>query len=126
MALSKIQEQKEQNDELNEDEAQSFVPFKELVELRNRIYYEWEEKYENTPLDKFKNLQLRFENIRALLLTFYICFPPARRARNEASNLEIVKSEKEAKTKGAAIYIKDKSNILIYYNDVKEASRNCF
>ena len=123
MALSKIQEQKEQNDELNEDEAQSFVPFKELVELRNRIYYEWEEKYENTPLDKFKNPQLRFENIRALLLTFYICFPLAR---NEASNLEIVKSEKEAKTKGAAIYIKDKSNILIYYNDVKEASRNCF
>ena len=106
MALSKMHEQKEQNNELNEDEEQSFVPFKTLVELRNEIYQDWNEKYETTALKKFKNPQLRIENIKALLLSFYICFPPAR---NEALHLEIVDSEKEAKSKEAAIYIKDKN-----------------
>jgi hypothetical protein len=117
MALSKMHENKEQNNELNEVEAQSFVPYKDLIRLRNKIYEEWNETYENTPLNKYKNPQLRIENIKALLLTFYICFPPSR---NEALNLEIVNSEKEAKTKKAAIYIKDKNNIFIYYNDVKK------
>ena len=60
---------------------------------------------------------LRIENIKSLLLTFYTCFPPSR---NEALNLVIVNSEKEAKTKEAAIYIKDKNNIWIYYNDIKK------
>ena len=117
MALSKMHEHKEQNNELNEDEEQSFVPFKTLVELRNKIYKKWDEKYETTALNRYKNPQLRIENIKALLLTFYICFPPAR---NETLNLEIVDSEKEAKTKEAAIYIKDKNNILIFYNDIKK------
>ena len=117
MALSKMHEQKEQNNELNEDEAESFVPFDDLVELRNKIYNEWEEKYENTPLKKYKNPNLRINNMKALLLTFYTHFPPSR---NEALNLVIVKSEKEAKTKEAAIYIKDNSNIWIYYNDIKK------
>ena len=117
MALSKMHEQKEQQNELNEDEEQSFVPFKTLVELRNKIYQDWDEKYENTPLNKYKNPQLRIENIKALLLTFYICFPSSR---NEGLNLEIVDSEKEAKTKEAAIYIKDKNNIWIYYNTIKK------
>ena len=117
MALSKMHEQKEQQNELNEDEEQSFVPFKTLVEFRNKIYQDWDEKYENTPLNKYKNPQLRIENIKALLLTFYICFPSSR---NEGLNLEIVDSEKEAKTKEAAIYIKDKNNIWIYYNTIKK------
>ena len=55
--------------------------------------------------------------IKSLLLTFYICFPPSR---NEILNLEIVGNEKEAKTKDAAIYIKDKNNIFIYYNTIKK------
>ena len=45
-----MHEQKEQNNELNEDEAQSFVPFKDLTVLRNKIYNEQEEKYENITL----------------------------------------------------------------------------
>ena len=117
MALSKMHENKEQNNELNEVEEHSFVPYKDLIQLRNTIYEDWVEKYENTPLNKYKNPQLRIENIKALLLTFYICFPPSR---NEALNLEIVENEKEAKTKKAAIYIKDKNNIFVYYNDVKK------
>ena len=117
MALSKMHENKEQENVLNDDESKSFVPFKTLVELRNKIYEEWEEKYETTPLNKFKNPQLRIENIKALLLSFYICFPSSR---NEALNLEIVDSEKQARTKEAAIYIKDKNNIWIFYNDFKK------
>ena len=105
MALSKMHENKEQENVLNEDESKSFVPFKTLVELRNKIYEEWEEKYETTPLNKFKNPQLRIENIKALLLSFYICFPSSR---NEALNLDIVDSEKQARTKEAAIHIKIK------------------
>ena len=50
MTLSKMHEHKEQNNELNEDETESFVPFKDLIKLRNKIFAEWEEKYENTPL----------------------------------------------------------------------------
>ncbi len=64
MALSKMHENKEQNNELNEVEAQSFVPYKDLIRLRNKIYEEWNETYENTPLNKYKNPQLRIENIK--------------------------------------------------------------
>ena len=53
---------------------------------------------------------MRILNIKSLLLTFYICFPPSR---NEALNLEIVKSKKEAKTKEAAIYIEN-NKIFIF------------
>jgi hypothetical protein len=117
MALSKMHENKEQNNELNEDEEKSFVPYKDLINLRNKIYEEWQDKYETTALNKYKNPQLRIENIKALLLTFYICFPPSR---NEALNIEIVDSERQGKTKDAAIYIKDKNNIWVYYNDLKK------
>ena len=117
MALSKIHEHKEQENKINKNESESYVPYKELISLRNKIYEEWENKYENTPLNRFKNPLLRIENIKSLLLTFYTCFPPSR---NEALNLVIVNSEKEAKTKEAAIYIKDKNNIWIYYNDIKK------
>ena len=34
--------------------------------------------------------------------------------------MEIVNSESEAKTKEAATYIKDKNNILIFYNTIKK------
>ncbi len=48
MASCKVHEHKEQINELNEDEAESFVPFKGLIEFRNKIYNGQEEKYENT------------------------------------------------------------------------------
>ena len=48
MALSKMHEAKEQNNELNETEARSFVPYKDLINLRNKLYEQWEEEYDNT------------------------------------------------------------------------------
>ena len=95
----------EQENILDEYEEKSFVPFNDLVDLRNKIYVDWNEEYENTTLNKYKNPKLRIVNIKALLLSFYICFPPSR---NELLNLEIVDNEKEALTKEATIYIKDK------------------
>ncbi len=47
----------------------------------------------------------------------YILFPPMR---NEVMNLEVVSSEKEAKTKKAAIFIKDSKNIFLYFNEIKK------
>ena len=74
MALSKMNDNKERENILNENEVKSFVPFNNLVHLRNEIYSDWEEEYESTPLNKYKNSKLRIENIKALLLSFYICF----------------------------------------------------
>ena len=43
-----MHEAKEQNNELNETEARSFVPYKDLINLRNKLYEQWEEEYDNT------------------------------------------------------------------------------
>ena len=55
----------------------SFVPYKDLIHLRNKMHEDWDEKYETTPLNKFKNLQLRIKKVKALLFSFHICFQNA-------------------------------------------------
>jgi hypothetical protein len=73
-------------------------------------------KIYKTTLDKYKNERLRNKNIIALLLNFYINFP----MRLEIMDLEFVSSEKEAKTKPAAIFIKNKKSIWLYFNSKKK------
>lgn len=117
MNLSKMHESVELNNELSTRERNSFVTLPALIKIRDNIYNKWLDKYETTGLDKYKNPQLRIENMKCLLLSFYVLFPPSR---NEVLNLELVKTVKEAKSKQAAILIKDNHNIIIYYNDVKK------
>ena len=108
-ALSKMNETTEKQNILNERELKSFVPYPELLKLREKLYNEWENNYENTALNKYKNPMLRIQNINALLLSMYTLLPPMR---NEVMNLEVVTSEKEGQTKKAAIFIKDSKNIF--------------
>jgi len=119
-ALSKMNETTEKENILNEQELKSFVPYPELLKLREKLYNEWENNYENTALNKYKNPMLRIQNIKALLLSMYTLLPPMR---NEVMNLEVVTSEKEAHTKKAAIFIKDSKNIFLYFNEKKKAHK---
>ena len=55
-ALSKMNETTEKQNILNEQELKSFVPYPELLKLREKLYNEWENNYENTALNKYKNI----------------------------------------------------------------------
>jgi len=115
--LSQIYQFNDKKNELNEREQKAFITHNELLKLRAILYETWETEFNETALTKYKNPKLRIKNITSLLLSFYTLFPPARL---EPMNLEIVTTEKEAKTKQAALLIKDKKNIIIYYSDVKK------
>ena len=60
---------------------------------------------------------MRIKNIKALLLSFYLLFPPLRL---EGFKLKIIKDEKDYKNNEASIYIKDDNNIIIYLNTIKK------
>ncbi len=100
-ALSKMNETTEKENILNEQELKSFVPYPELLKLREKLYNEWENNYENTALNKYKNPMLRIQNIKALLLSMYTLLPPMR---NEVMNLEVVTSEKEGTNKKGSYF----------------------
>ena len=101
-SLSKIYDMKDKMNEITELEETKFVSWLDLNKLKDKLYNEWLDQYESTTLDKYKNERLRNKNIIALLLNLYINFP----MRLEIMDLEFVNSEKEAKTKQAAIFIK--------------------
>ena len=119
-SLSKMSETSEKQNILNEQELKSFVPYQELLKIRQKLYNEWENNYENTALNKYKKPLLRIQNIKSLLLSMYTLLPPMR---NEIMNLEVVTSEKEGQTKKAAIFIKDSKNIFLYFNEKKKAHK---
>ena len=115
-SLSKIYEMKDKMNEITELEETKFVSWLDLNKLKDKLYNEWLNEYEGTTLDKYKNERLRNKNIIALLLNFYINFP----MRLEIMDLEFVNSEKEAKSKQAAIFIKNKKSIWLYFNSKKK------
>ncbi len=64
---------------------------------------------QNTTLNKFKNSKLRIKNIKVLLLSFYLLFPPLRL---EAFKLKVIKNGDDYKHNDASINIKDDNNIF--------------
>jgi len=112
MALSKMHEIKERENILDEREEKAFIEYTELLKLRQQLYNEWLEIYENTPLTKYKNPILRIKNIMSLLVSFYTLYTPMRL---EIMHLKIIKSEDEAIENEASIYIKNKNNIYLYF-----------
>ena len=119
LALSKINDIKEGENKLNDDrEDKAFINYEELLKLRNNLYTEWAEEFDNTPLNKYKNPLLRIKNITSLLVSFYVLFPPLRL---EAMNLKIVDNEQEAEENEYSIYIKDNNNIWVYLNSKKNS-----
>ncbi len=92
--LSLIHEQKESENKLDEDEQKKFIDYKELLKIRNDLYNDWVESYENLTIKNRQDINTRNKNIKALLLSFYSLFPPLR---NEGLNLKIVNSHEEAK-----------------------------
>jgi len=119
-SLSKIYDMKDKMNIISELEETKFVSWLDLNKLKKKLYNEWLDLYEGTTLDKYKNERLRNKNIIALLLNFYINFP----MRLEIMDLEFVNSEKEAKTKQAAIFIKSKRSIWLYFNSKKKGHPN--
>jgi hypothetical protein len=111
--LSLIHEQKESENKLDDDEQKKFIDYKELLKIRNDLYNDWVESYENLTIKNRKDINTRNKNIKALLLSFYSLFPPLR---NEGLNLKIVNSHEEAKKGDYNIYIKDLNNIWVYLN----------
>ena len=94
ITLSKIYEFGQKTNKLSPLETTKFINYNELLKIRQELYNDWENEYENTPLNKFKNPKLRIKNIKALLLSFYLLFPPLRL---EGFKLKVIKDEKEYK-----------------------------
>ena len=94
ITLSKIYEYGQKSNKLSPLEQTKYINYDELLKIWKILYNDWEEEYENTPLNKFKNPKLRIKNIKALLLSFYLLFPPLRL---EAFKLKVIKDEKEYK-----------------------------
>ena len=120
ITLSKIYEFGQKTNILTPLEQTKFINYDELLKIRQTLYNDWLDEYENTALNKYKNLKLRIKNIKALLLSFYLCFPPLRL---EAFKLKVIKDEKDYKKNEASIYIKDDNNIIIYFNELKKGHK---
>jgi hypothetical protein len=120
MALSKMHDMKERDNILDEREEKAFIEYSELLKLRQQLYNDWLETYENAPLTKYKNPILRIKNIMSLLVSFYVLYPPMRL---EIMNLKIIKSEDEATENDASILIKNRKNIFLYFQTEKKGHK---
>ena len=118
--LSKIYEFGQKTNKLTPLEQTKFINYDELLKIRQELYNDWENEYESTTLNKYKNTKLRIKNIKSLLLSFYLLFPPLRL---EAFNLKVIKDEKDYKNNDSSIYIKDDNNIIIYLNTKKKGHK---
>jgi len=118
--LSKIYEFGQKTNKLTPLEQTKFINYDELLKIRQDLYNDWENEYETTALNKYKNTKLRIKNIKSLLLSFYLLFPPLRL---EAFNLKVIKDEKDYKNNDSSIYIKDDNNIIIYLNTKKKGHK---
>jgi len=118
--LSKIYEFGQKTNILTPLEQTKFINYGQLLQIRQELYNDWLDEYENTALNKYKNTKLRIKNIKSLLLSFYLLFPPLRL---EAFNLKVIKDEKNYKNNDASIYIKDDNNIIIYLNIKKKGHK---
>ncbi len=117
ITLSKIYEFGQKTNKLTALEQTEFINYDELLHIQKELYNEWDEEYENATLNKYKNPKLRIKNIKAMLLSFYLCFP---HLRLEGFKLKVIKDEKDYKNNEASIYIKDDNIITIYLNTIKK------
>jgi len=118
--MSKIYEYIQKSNKLTKLEETKFINYDDLLKIRNDLYKDWENEFETTGLNKYKNNKLRIKNIKSLLLSFYLLFPPLR---FEGFKLKVIKDEKEYIKNEASIYIKDKNNIIIYLNEKKKGHK---
>ena len=118
--LSKIYEYSQKTNTLTPLETTKFINYDDLLKIREELYNDWENDFENTGLNKYKNNKLRIKNIKSLLLSFYLLFPPLRL---EGFKLKVIKTENDYKNNEASIYIKDKNNIIIYLNEKKKGHK---
>ena len=65
-----------------------------MLKIRNNLYNDWVESYENLTIKNRKDINTRNKNIKALLLSFYSLCPPLK---NEGLNLKIADSHEKAK-----------------------------
>jgi hypothetical protein len=66
--LSKIYEFGQKSNKLTPLEQTKFINYDELLKIRQTLYNDWLDEYENTALTKYKNFKLRIKNIKSLLL----------------------------------------------------------
>ena len=118
-SLSRIIEYKEKfNKNESAKEIKTAIKYEDLLKLQNEKEKEFNNFYLDLPINKLKNnKELRTKNIKLLLLSFYVCFPPLRR---ELFDCKIINNEKDKDTYDNTIYIKDKNNIFLYLNTIKK------
>jgi len=118
-SLSRIIEYKEKfNKNESTKEIKTAIKYDDLLKLQNTKEKEFNNFYLDLPINKLKNnKELRTKNIKLLLLSFYVCFPPLRR---ELFECKIINNEKDKNTYDNTIYIKDKNNIFLYLNTIKK------
>ena len=68
--LSLIHEQKESENKLDEDEQKKFIDYKELLKIRNNLYNDWVESYENLTIKNRNDINTRNKNILKTLKNF--------------------------------------------------------
>ncbi len=90
--LSLIHEQKESENKLDEEEQKKFIDYNDLLKIRNKLYNDWVESYENLTIKNKNDINTRNKNIKSLLLSFYSLFPPLR---NEGLNLKEIVTNKQ-------------------------------
>lgn len=117
MSLSLINNLKEGENKLDDNEEKKFINYDDLIKLQKKLYKTWEKKYEDQLITKNKDPKIRYLNIKALLLSYYSLFPPLRL---EPMTFKIVKSEAEALKHDNAILIKNTTNIWVYLNTTKK------
>ena len=83
-------------------EATKFINYDDLLKIRQDLYDDWENDFETTVLNKYKHNKLRIKNIKSLLLSFYLLFPPLRL---EGFKLKVIKDEKDYINNDASIFI---------------------
>jgi len=118
-SLSRLIEYKEKfNKNESAKEIKTAIKYDDLLKLQNEKEKEFNNFYLDLPINKLKNnKELRTKNIKLLLLSFYVCFPPLRR---ELFECKIINNEKDKDTYDNTIYIKDKNNIFLYLNTIKK------
>ena len=67
ITLSKIYEFGQKNNKLTPLEETKFINYEKLLTIRQDLYNDWLDEYENTALTKYKNTKLRIKNIKSLL-----------------------------------------------------------
>ena len=68
------------------------LDYNEILKIRNKLYNDWVESYENLTIKNKNDINTRNKNIKSLLLSFYSLFPPLR---NEGLNLKEIVTNKQ-------------------------------